>query len=93
MDTNEANAVLAEWFEPWRAQPYAALVARIGGDPLTAQVARGTRIYQLELECYWDGSPGGDVRVLGSIDDGGLRAFVPVTLDFIRSHDERFVGE
>jgi len=28
---------------------------------------------------FWDGRPGGDIRVLASIDDGGWRAFFPLT--------------
>jgi hypothetical protein len=42
----------------------------------------GTR-YQIEIEPIWDAMPGGAIRVLGAIDDGGLHAFVPVTLDFL----------
>jgi hypothetical protein len=32
----------------------------------------------LETQIVWDDKPGGDVRVLASIDDGGWRAFVPL---------------
>jgi hypothetical protein len=31
--------------------------------------------------------------VLGSIDDGGWRAFAPLTRSFIKSPDGTFVGE
>jgi hypothetical protein len=33
------------------------------------------------------------VHVLGAIDDGGLRAFVPLCDDFIMAPDGSFVGE
>ena len=41
----------------------------------------------------WDDEPGGNVRVMVSIDDGGLRAFVPMTESFIKSPSGEFVGE
>lgn len=39
------------------------------------------------------GQPGGAVRVLGSIDDGGLRSFWRISQDFILAPDGKFVGE
>lgn len=39
--------------------------------------------YQIEIEVMWDGKGGGDLRVLGSIDDGGVRAFCPLCDSFI----------
>jgi hypothetical protein len=51
------------------------------------------RRYQLELVCVWDSQPRGDVRVMASIDDGGLRAFVPLGRDFIKRPDGIVVGE
>jgi hypothetical protein len=49
--------------------------------------------YQLEITFHWDGPKGGDIRVIGSIDDGGWRAFLPLTRSFIKSADGSFVGE
>ena len=37
--------------------------------------------YQLEVDAHWDGGPGGTLRVLGSIDDGGFRASLSPTTD------------
>ena len=31
--------------------------------------------------------PGGDIRVLGAIDDGGWSAFAPVSQDFVMTAD------
>ena len=55
-------------------------------------VASGTR-YQLEIQFFWDDKTDGNVRVLGSIDDGGIRAFLPATDSFILTPEGRFVGE
>jgi hypothetical protein len=37
----------------------------------------------LEIQCFWDDRADGDIRVMGSIDDGGWRAFVPITDGFM----------
>jgi hypothetical protein len=39
--------------------------------------------YQVLIQVHWDGKRGGDIRVIGLIDDGGWRAFVPLSADFI----------
>lgn len=49
--------------------------------------------WQLEVVVSWDDEPDGNVRVVASIDDGGLRAFVPMSEDFIESPSGELVGE
>lgn len=40
--------------------------------------------YQVEVNAFWDDEPGGTIRVVGSIDDGGfLSSFSPVTDGFL----------
>ena len=34
---------------------------------------------------FWDDQEGGNMRVLGAVDDGGWRAFVPLCEDFIKT--------
>lgn len=42
--------------------------------------------YQIEVEAHWDNEPNGEIRVLGSIDNGTLgAAFIPVCADFLIS--------
>jgi hypothetical protein len=72
------------------------LLDRICSQPLiTAGEREGApgAVYQFEIEVFWDDKPGGDVRVMGSIANGGWRAFVPVCEDFIMSPSRAFVGE
>ena len=38
----------------------------------------GTR-YQVEVQFFWDDGRKRTIRVVGSIDDGGVRAFMPLT--------------
>ena len=49
--------------------------------------------YGIETEAFWDDKRGGNLRVIVAIDDGGWRAFVPLTDDFIKTSDDQFVGE
>jgi hypothetical protein len=52
----------------------------------------GTR-YQAEIEVVWDDKRDGNLRVFAAIDDGGWRAFAPLTNSFIVAPDGSFVGE
>jgi hypothetical protein len=93
MDKREASDLLRQALTPCRAFPYSDLVARIG-DSVHSEVAgvAGTQ-YQVEIQFFWDDRPGGDIRVMGSIDDGGWSAFLPLCDSFIMAPDGRFVGE
>ena len=93
MNTVEARRILRERMEKLRAMPYQELVARID-DVLTEEISRDSeRSWQLEFEVHWDAEPSGNIRVTGMIDDGGLRAFVPLTESFIKSPSGTFVDE
>lgn len=75
--------------QSFRCEPYAGLVTRIDGPTYSReQVGRGGTRYQIKVRCYWDDREGGPVRVIGSIDDGGWRAFAPMTRAFIKAPDE-----
>jgi hypothetical protein len=49
--------------------------------------------YQVKTHAVWDGKAGGDLRLFVEVDDGGWRAFVPLSESFIVSPDGSFVGE
>lgn len=94
MNDSEAIQMLEEEMAPFRAETYAELVRRISSGVFTTErSASSGGKYQIEIEFFWDGNPGGDVRVMGSVDDGGWRAFLPLNRSFIRSSDDSFVGE
>lgn len=95
MDKKEALSILAEHLARYRSRSYAKLASwarqhRI--DTPEAAGPSGTR-YQIEVQFFWDGKPEGDVRVGASIDDGGIRAFFPLTGSFILRPEGKFVGE
>jgi len=47
----------------------------------------------VEISAVWDDQPGEAIRVFFSIDDGGWRAWAPVTKCFIISPGGEFIGE
>jgi hypothetical protein len=49
--------------------------------------------YQIETQVFWDDRSRSYLRVLVSIDDGGLRAFFPLSDDFVVSRDGGFVDK
>jgi len=94
MNNAEAIQLLDTALDEFGRQSYADLVRRIERDPKAEPVcfepvgASSTR-YQLEIDVFWDHSPGGAVRVMGSIDDGGFwRSVAPLTRSFIRHEDD-----
>lgn len=78
----------------WRSIPYSILSERVDADPVIKEVRSSTgTMYQIEVMVYWDARPEGNIRVIGAVDDGGIRAFSPVCSDFIKAPDNTFVGE
>jgi hypothetical protein len=94
MDTREAERIMSDCLEAIREEPYDVLSRRVGArsDSQEVRGAKGTA-YQLVVEYFWDEKRGGPVRVVAAIDDGGLRAFRPLTMSFIKAVDGSFVGE
>jgi hypothetical protein len=90
---SEPKMILAERLKRYREHSYDRLVRLIGSQEAEEARAPSGKRYQLEFQVFWDSRPGGDVRVMGSIDDGGIRAIFPVTDDFIKAPDGTFVGE
>ncbi len=93
MNRAEARSLLLAYVQRFRGRSYDELRGLIGA-PLNERVLgpSGAR-YQIEIQAHWDDRAGGDLRVLVSIDDGGLSAFHPMTEGFILSSDGTFVGE
>ena len=94
MNGIEARAVLEAHLESYRSAPYRDLVALIARGPDTAEIRGASGAwYQIETLAVWDTSAGGDIHIIGSIDDGGWRAFVPVTDGFVMRPDGSFAGD
>jgi hypothetical protein len=94
MNKDEARAILISELAKYRERSYDQLCAIVDAAKHRCQVTgvSGTQ-YQIEIYAYWDAKPRCDVRVIGCIDDGGWRAFVPMSDSFIKAPDGSFVGE
>jgi hypothetical protein len=93
MDNDEAMIVLEGELEKYRKKTYWELVELMGEIYAYEKEAYSGRYYQVEIQLVWDLKQGGDLRVIGSIDDGGWRAFFPLTHGFLMNPDDQIVGE
>lgn len=94
MDNEEAIRLLEAELVMFRQESYDKLVSRMSAESLAfKRVAPSGAKYQVEIQVFWDDRRNGNIRVMGSIDDGGWRAFVPLCRAFIRAPDGSFVSE
>jgi len=93
MDLDEAKQVILSELEPYREKSYSELISLM--DEIYTYEKKGPSgvEYQIEIQLMWDGEKGGDVRAMGNIDDGGLRAFLPLSECFIKSPLGIFIDE
>jgi hypothetical protein len=83
MSDEEAKDVLRAEFLKLRAKGYRELVAELAGKKENSEVVgRSGTAYRLELQGFWDDDGHTHLRVVASIDDGGLRTFLPFTDSF-----------
>jgi len=93
MNKKEAKDFLIKFLDEYRAKSYSDLQYLLNTqDTLEVSADSGGK-YQVEIQAVWDDKNGGNLRVIGAIDDGGLRAFVPLTDDFIISPAGEFIDE
>ena len=92
MNRQEAKSILEDRLAPYRSSRYEGLLRLLEEQDLFEVVGASGAVYQLEIQAVWDGRRGGDLRVIGSIDDAGWRAFVPMTSDFIIRPDGTLAG-
>lgn len=83
MDKQEALILLETKLGEYRRQSYAELRARIGQEEHLDIVGTSGVQYQVEVQVFWDHKPEGQIRVLGSVDDSGWRAWLPLCRDFL----------
>jgi hypothetical protein len=84
----EAKKVLDEQLA--RFGSYTELVPLVESRHVETLEIRGASgaAYQIEVQFFWDDNRRRIVRVVGSIDDGGVRAFVPLTKTLLVSPPE-----
>ena len=93
MNKEEAKSELARIVAQNRKRSYEHWVSQIDEqETYEFEVSSGVK-YQVEIQAFWDDRKRRNVRVVSSIDDGGLRAFFPLTATFIIAPDGSCVGE
>ncbi|MDH3475067.1 MAG: hypothetical protein OEM59_15405 [Rhodospirillales bacterium] len=94
MDKVEAKTVLAEVIARYRDRDYGALARLLGNPEIFEAPGPSGKLYQIEAEALWDDKAEDNLRLIVSIDDGGLlSSFSPMSDDFVMAPDGSFVGE
>jgi hypothetical protein len=93
MGKGEAQQLLKARVNQLRAMSYHDLLGLMDKETVTEVDGSPGRRYSIETQVFWDGAKDRDLRVMVSIDDGGWRAYAPLTDDFIMAPDGSFVGE
>jgi len=87
MNKSEAKSILSKELKAFAARPYNELVRLINQTEVKNMQSESGVSYQIELNVFWDSQPGKDLRIMGSIDDGGWREFLPLTESLIMKPD------
>jgi hypothetical protein len=93
MDKKEAQQLLKARVDQLRAISYHDLLGLLDKETVIEGEGASGRRYSIETSVFWDGAKDRDLRVIVAIDDGGWRAYAPMTDDFIMAPDGSFVGE
>lgn len=93
MDKQEAKALLTHRLAELRSLPFERLTELLGDERVEETVGASGTAYCLEIDAIWDDRSAGHLRVIASIDDGGLRSIFPITDSFIVARDGSFIGE
>ena len=85
MNKFEAQKILSEELARFNGRSHSELTQFVGDDHVEAYEVRASSgtAYRIEIQFFWDDRPGETIRVAGSVDDGGFRAFMPLTDSFL----------
>ncbi len=93
MDKAEAKTLLSQELCRYRELRYAELFSLIDQGEAFERPGPSGVIYQIEMQVFVDDVSRHTLLVMGSIDDGGWRAFCPLSDSFILAPEGSFVGE
>jgi hypothetical protein len=88
VDKEEAKRILHSELKKLQSKRYDKLLDMIDSQKTYKITAPSGSEYQIEVQAFWDNpsEPGGDLRVIASIDDGGfISSLMPLSMDFIIS--------
>ena len=81
MDRSVAATLLRHELEPYAHRSRAELMQRIDRVDAYEVIGPDGVGYQVEVSVHWDAEPGGVLRVVASIDDGGFRSALRPVVD------------
>jgi organic hydroperoxide reductase OsmC/OhrA len=95
MNDADARSTLVSCLARYRRMSYGELASLIGALETGEVEGEGGTKYQFEVGVYWDDpdQPHDAIRVFGSIDEGGIRAYAPVCETFLIAPDGTIVDE
>jgi hypothetical protein len=94
MDKAEAREMALAKIRDLREMTWQELRERYLRSSETEEVeAPSGTTYQRETSAVWDGEKEGNLRLFVAVDDGGWRAFAPLSESFIIAPDGSFVDE
>ncbi|MFB3788714.1 MAG: hypothetical protein ACE15F_20335 [bacterium] len=88
----EAAALLRQRMNETRQRPFSELLRLTEAEETLEMRGESGRNYQIEIHAVWDDPSKTRLRVWGSIDDGGWRAWInrpPLVQDFFAYPDGR----
>ena len=81
MDKTEARSLLESELEKYKNSSYQELATLIGDVDAYQVAGPSEEEYNIEILVFWDDRPQGDLKIIGSIDDGRLPgAMLPLTI-------------
>jgi len=80
---------LDEYLSRYKSRPFAELLELLEEGHRFEITAPSGKEYQIEIQAFWNTNPDGDLRVIGSIDDGRWRAYFPLTDGLVVSPKSR----
>jgi len=94
MNKQEARRIAENKLLTYKNVPYPELraLAEKGFSEIIEKIGKSGRRYQLEVEVQFVDKENGDLKVSVNVDDGGLRAFVPVCQDLVIHSDGTLSG-
>lgn len=82
MDRTEAASLLHAYLEPYQRQSHRELQHLFLAPVADEAVAPSGKRYQVVVQAVWVHAPGGELRVVGGIDDKGWQRFAPLAETF-----------
>lgn len=90
MNKSEAQKILSEQLARFGGRSHSELAPLVVAQRIETYDVWGESgtTYQIEIQFFWNDHPGDAIRVVGSIDDGGIWAFFPLTDSLVITRPE-----